>query len=183
MFQGCGRPQLGRRRRSINPKFQINDEIGLFDDVNGGKVGDYQLETGSDNFSFDDSPPAEAGSPIVERTKRGAALPNGNNRELQFESLNFDTQKDALIDNNSNKARRKNNRNRQPSAPVPKRHDDENDENKDPLLDKLVKDIKQKVRDSRKFWSNLPYQICNNEEFSAPTSADANCWNGKGADR
>lgn len=50
-------------------------------------------------------------------------------------------------------------------------------------MDKLVKDIRQKVKDSKKFWSNLPFQICNHEEFSAPPSVDANCWNGSTVDR
>lgn len=50
-------------------------------------------------------------------------------------------------------------------------------------MDKLVKDIRQKVKDSKKFWSNLPFQICNHEEFSAPPSVDANCWNGNTVDR
>lgn len=161
----------------------MNEELGLFDDVTKDKVGEYSVETGSDNFSFDDTP-ADAGHVAADRIKRNANVPNANNRELQFESLKFDSEKETMVDNAAgNKARRKNNRNRQPSMAAAKRRDDENDDNKDPVLDKLVKDIKQKVKDSRKFWSNLPYQICNNEEFSAPTSSDANCWNGNSVDR
>lgn len=167
----------------------MNDELGLFDDVNSDSIGEYSLESGSDNFSFDDGPvddsSVSAGNKqtSLERNKRNAALPNGNSRELQFESLKFDSERDATIDNAAgNKGRRKN-KNRPPSMPSSRRKDEDNEDNKDPILDKLVKDIKQKVRDSRKFWSNLPYQICNNEDFSAPPSSDANCWNGNGVDR
>lgn len=51
-------------------------------------------------------------------------------------------------------------------------------------MDKLVKDIRQKVKDSKKFWSNLPFQICNHEDFSVTTvGVEGNCWNGNTVDR
>ncbi len=50
-------------------------------------------------------------------------------------------------------------------------------------MDKLVKDIRQKVKDSKKFWSNLPFQICNHEDFSVPPGKETNCWNGYTIDR
>lgn len=50
-------------------------------------------------------------------------------------------------------------------------------------MDKLVKDIRQKVKDSKKFWSNLPFQICNHEDFSVPPGIEGNCWNGYTIDR
>lgn len=162
----------------------MNEEGGLFDAVNAENIDEYSLESGADNFSFDDGPAgagASSDSALLDRSKRNAALPNANSRELQFESLTFENEKDAPSDNASGNKRRKN-KNRQPSAPA-RNNNDDSEENKDPLLDKLVKDIRQKVRDSKKFWSNLPYQICNNEEFSAPSSSDANCWNGNGVDR
>lgn len=189
MFHGCGRPQLGRRRRSVNPKFQVNEEVGLFDDVITPNIGEYSLEDGSDNFSFDDEPVDHAQSekklPVapLNRIRRDAAVPASNSREVQFESLKFDTDKDASVDNAAGSTKRRKNKNRQPSAPSTKRKDDDSEENKEPVLDKLVKDIRQKVKDSRKFWSNLPYQICNNEDFAAPSSSDANCWNGNSVDR
>lgn len=51
------------------------------------------------------------------------------------------------------------------------------------VMDKLVKDIRQKVKDSKKFWSNLPFQICNHEDFSVPPGVEGNCWNGYAIDR
>lgn len=166
----------------------MNEEGGLFDDINADHIDEYSVESGADNFSFDDGPGGavassdSALSQSLDRSKRNAVLPNANSRELQFESLTFDSEKDSPSENASgNKGRRKN-KNRQQSAPA-RNNNDDSEENKDPLLDKLVKDIRQKVKDSRKFWSNLPYQVCNNEEFSAPSSSDANCWNGNGVDR
>ncbi|XP_021938701.1 glypican-6 isoform X2 [Zootermopsis nevadensis] len=47
-----------------------------------------------------------------------------------------------------------------------------------PTLDKLVKDIRQKVKDTKQFWSHLPYQICNNDHVAASPSKDDSCWNG-----
>lgn len=46
-----------------------------------------------------------------------------------------------------------------------------------PSLEKLIRDIRQKLRDSKSFWVNLPYQICNDDKVAASTK-DATCWNG-----
>lgn len=50
-------------------------------------------------------------------------------------------------------------------------------------MDKLVKDIRQKVKDSKKFWSNLPFQICSQDDYAVQQYVDTNedkCWNGTG---
>ncbi|XP_024941407.1 glypican-6 isoform X2 [Cephus cinctus] len=76
-----------------------------------------------------------------------------NNQELELESLKFD---------------------QEPSA-----------EDKTPtavMLDKLVKEIRQKVRDSRQFWVYLPYQLCNNG-LVVPPSNTKECWNGTHVDK
>lgn len=46
-------------------------------------------------------------------------------------------------------------------------------------LDRLVKDIKEKVRVAKDFWVQLPYSVCNNEQIAAPPGNDTDCWNGK----
>ncbi|KAK6633201.1 hypothetical protein RUM44_003802 [Polyplax serrata] len=51
-----------------------------------------------------------------------------------------------------------------------------------PTLEKLIRDIKQKAKDSKSFWSNLPYHICNDDKI-AVTSRDAPCWNGTAVGR
>ncbi|XP_053679377.1 glypican-6 [Anopheles nili] len=65
-----------------------------------------------------------------------------------------------------------------------KQTDDEDDHNnRDPMIDRLVKDIRQKVTSSKRFWTQLPYMLCNNEEIAEPPTNDATCWNGTTIDR
>uniref|UniRef100_A0A3Q2IBS9 Glypican 6 n=1 Tax=Equus caballus TaxID=9796 RepID=A0A3Q2IBS9_HORSE len=45
-------------------------------------------------------------------------------------------------------------------------------------LDRLVTDIKEKLKLSKKVWSTLPYTICKDESVTAGTSNDEECWNG-----
>ncbi|XP_069678727.1 uncharacterized protein dlp [Periplaneta americana] len=57
--------------------------------------------------------------------------------------------------------------------------DDQNGQNNFvPTLDKLVKDIKLKIKDTKQFWSHLPYQICNDDHVAASPAKDDSCWNG-----
>ncbi|XP_011304059.1 glypican-6 [Fopius arisanus] len=50
------------------------------------------------------------------------------------------------------------------------------------MLDKLVKEIRQRVRDSRQFWIYLPYQLCN-DGLVVPPSNTKECWNGTHVDK
>uniref|UniRef100_A0A182JSI7 Glypican n=1 Tax=Anopheles christyi TaxID=43041 RepID=A0A182JSI7_9DIPT len=59
---------------------------------------------------------------------------------------------------------------------------DEQD-NHEPMIDRMVKDIRQKVSNSKRFWAQLPYMLCNNEEIAEPPANDASCWNGTTVDR
>nr|XP_055100151.1 glypican-6 [Symphalangus syndactylus] len=45
-------------------------------------------------------------------------------------------------------------------------------------LDRLVTDIKEKLKLSKKVWSALPYTICKDESVTAGTSNEEECWNG-----
>uniref|UniRef100_A0A8D0DRY3 Glypican 6 n=1 Tax=Salvator merianae TaxID=96440 RepID=A0A8D0DRY3_SALMN len=45
-------------------------------------------------------------------------------------------------------------------------------------LDRLVLDIKDKLKLSKKFWSTLPYTICKEERVTAGLSHEEDCWNG-----
>uniref|UniRef100_A0A803W8F4 Glypican 6 n=1 Tax=Ficedula albicollis TaxID=59894 RepID=A0A803W8F4_FICAL len=45
-------------------------------------------------------------------------------------------------------------------------------------LDRLVTDIKEKLKLSKKFWSALPYTICKDERVTAGLSVEEDCWNG-----
>lgn len=76
------------------------------------------------------------------------------------------------LENNGSKNRRKN-KNKRPNEK------NYQEESREPTMDKLIKDIRQKVKDSKKFWSNLPYQMCNNEDLVASSNMDNKCWNAK----
>ncbi|XP_053973744.1 glypican-6 isoform X2 [Hylaeus anthracinus] len=76
-----------------------------------------------------------------------------DNRELKLESLNFD-QETPTEDRASTAA----------------------------ILDNLVKEIRQRVRDSRQFWIYLPYKLCN-DGLVVPPSNTKECWNGTHVDK
>ena len=50
------------------------------------------------------------------------------------------------------------------------------------ILDKLVKEIKQRIRDSRQFWLYLPYKLCS-DGLVVPPSNTHDCWNGTHVDK
>lgn len=50
------------------------------------------------------------------------------------------------------------------------------------MLEKLVKEIRQRIRDSRQFWVYLPYMLCN-EGLVVPPSNTKKCWNGTHVDK
>lgn len=196
IFNGCGKPQLNpkqRKRRSISPKLMLAEKQ-YFDDLSKDSISFIDDESNSNIASLSDY---ENDSPAnrLNRFKRQtvpAQTERANNRDLIFEPLQFDGESDEEIEEeedeslgSSNKGRRKNKNNNRNSGNVASkgRNDDDDEDNKEPPLDKLVKDIRTKIKDSKKFWSNLPYQICNNDEIAASPSNDMNCWNGKGIDR
>lgn len=45
-------------------------------------------------------------------------------------------------------------------------------------LDRLVRDIKEKVQQAKDFWVQLPYTICNGD-IAAQPDLDEDCWNGQ----
>ncbi|XP_058798349.1 glypican-4 [Phymastichus coffea] len=63
------------------------------------------------------------------------------------------------------------------------KEEDELAETSSVFLDKLVKEIKQRVRDSRQFWIYLPYKLCNDEGLAASPSRSHDCWNGTHLDK
>lgn len=46
-------------------------------------------------------------------------------------------------------------------------------------LDRLVRDIKDKVKTAKDFWIQLPYSVCNDEKIAAQPDKDDQCWNGQ----
>ena len=48
-------------------------------------------------------------------------------------------------------------------------------------LDRLVRDIREKIQVTKDFWKGLPHVICN--DIAAPLYEEYNCWNGLGRSR
>ncbi|XP_076435313.1 glypican-6-like [Babylonia areolata] len=46
-------------------------------------------------------------------------------------------------------------------------------------LDRLVRDIKDRVKTAKDFWLQLPYVVCNDDDLAAPPDSDGDCWNGQ----
>ncbi|XP_050514744.1 glypican-6 isoform X1 [Diabrotica virgifera virgifera] len=52
-------------------------------------------------------------------------------------------------------------------------------ENTSSPLEKIITDIKQKIKETKQFWQNLPYQYCNNLSIlNSINSTSSQCWNG-----
>ncbi|XP_012620227.1 glypican-4 [Microcebus murinus] len=50
-------------------------------------------------------------------------------------------------------------------------------------LDRLVTDVKEKLKQAKKFWSSLPTNVCNDDRMAAGNGNEDDCWNGKGKSR
>lgn len=171
----------------MSPKLLISEKR-YFDDIGVNSKSD-----SLDNFSFDDDVPSQHAfvkrSNGLDRYKRDTntdhanTMPN-NNQEVYFDQVQFDAASDE-DNHSSNKQRRKNKNNNRNNGGLNtgRVRNEDNDDHQEPPLDRLIRDIRAKVRDSKKFWSNLPYQICNNDEIAASPSNEVNCWNGNKIDR
>lgn len=189
-----------RQRRSVSPRLLLANDISAihkryFDDISDKNSADVS----TDSFSFIEDEvhsngaslsDYESDSSMQKMTRSRRQVPaqteRANNRDIIYEPFQFDGEPDEDVSSSTNKGRKKNkNNNRNGGANVGSRgrNDDDMDDNKEAPLDKLVKDIRTKIKDSKKFWSNLPYQICNNEDVAASPSNDMNCWNGNRIDR
>lgn len=187
IFDGCGKPQLKpkRRRRAINPKLLA--EKRYYDDVDS--------KDSLDTFTFVNALPSQyvlGKRTQTNRYRRDTSTEHvdTSNQEVYFDQVQFDaaSDEDNLGPNKSNRRKNKNNNRNNGggggmNAGSRQRGNDDNDDNKEPPLDRLIRDIRAKIKDSKKFWSNLPYQICNNDEIAASPSNDVNCWNGNAIDR
>lgn len=162
VFQGCGRPLLGRRRRAAaDPQHQDDDFL----------------------FLDGDTPAEELGEMIERRRQSRSADPEPNKEIRDFEPVHFSSENYANNDQaggDSGNSRSGSGRPAKNRARGGKNRMDY-DINMEPTLDKLIKDIRQRVRETKKLWSNLPLQVCNHEEFNLGSAATAQqkCWNGK----
>ncbi|XP_015195798.1 glypican-2 [Lepisosteus oculatus] len=50
-------------------------------------------------------------------------------------------------------------------------------------LDRLVADLKERLRPMKRFWVTLPHTLCNDEKMAADVTNEEKCWNGQGRGR
>ncbi|XP_027693820.1 glypican-4 [Vombatus ursinus] len=50
-------------------------------------------------------------------------------------------------------------------------------------LDRLVTDVKEKLKQAKKFWSSLPSTMCNDEKMAPEHISEDECWNGNAKSR
>lgn len=122
------------------------------------------------------------GRPVLGRRRRRAA-PRRNHKEIDdSKSLSFEE---------PHEERRSRIRDQDEDPFVDEGHEDhdvdhdlgdDKDGSSSVSLDKLVKEIKQRIRDSRQFWLYLPYKLCN-DGLVVPPSNTNDCWNGTHVDK
>ncbi|KAH8364527.1 hypothetical protein KR084_007556, partial [Drosophila pseudotakahashii] len=179
VFQGCGRPKLKKMKRSISPKLQgvqvLNakrpveaDTLDIDDTLDEAIVLRERraAEPGSQESSGQQSQEQGAGKGANGGGSGGGGGGGGNNRRQQQRRK-------------QQQQRRKQQNNRDDND------DDENESGggREPILDRIVRDIRQRVKDYKKFWSNLPHSVCSNEDIASSSDVDGMCWNGHTIDR
>ncbi|XP_050087549.1 glypican-4 [Anopheles aquasalis] len=213
IFQGCGQPALGRMRRSVDGETLlgangIEDHPHLITALKRQLPVLSLIADASDadsQFTFDEDDGAEDSSDVTEesdkriskRSAGGSGAGDSTSRELKYEPLQFSDGDVQFTNSNgpplipalspsgnadSNGGGGRANRRKHKNGRKPNAEQDEQD-NQEPMIDRLVKDIRQKVRDSKRFWAQLPYMLCNNEDIAEQDQNDASCWNGTAVDR
>lgn len=153
---GCGQPKLGRTRRSY-PALNSNSDLFIDDE--------------QDDESYERT--KRAADPVNQENRR-------NNQEIKVEPFKF-PRNDNFQGNRGTPNRARSSTSSSSSNRNSPRYS--NGSNKgESALDKLVKEIRQKVKDTKKFWSNLPYTACNSDEFPTAGNSDS-CWNGQTVNR
>ncbi|XP_068158538.1 glypican-4 [Drosophila tropicalis] len=186
VFQGCGRPTLGRTQRSVPAKLRRS------------LVQEHPVENSSEADTLDiDATLDEA---IVLRDRRAA---EPGSQELQQQSQEQSNNNDGngaasggggaggsgSGGRRQQQQRRKQQQQRRKQQNNNRRDNDDGENNgggggaREPILDRIVRDIRQRVKDYKKFWSNLPSSTCSNEDIASSSDVDGMCWNGHTIDR
>ncbi|KAH8370001.1 hypothetical protein KR093_001813 [Drosophila rubida] len=178
VFQGCGRPTLRRAKRSVDPKLML-----VVQELHAANTPE------ADTLDID----ATLDEAMVLRERR-AADP-GSQESTSPQSQEQGVTQSGNGNGNGNgggsgnrrqQQRRKQQRRKQQQQNRNDNDDDDGDNmggSREPILDKIVRDIRQRVKDYKKFWSNLPHSICSNEDIAASSDVDGMCWNGHTIDR
>ncbi|XP_052866854.1 glypican-6 [Anopheles cruzii] len=234
IFHGCGKPSLGRMRRSSEPSGaavpsvfadphphlltahnpprpdQVLPLVEQRDRRSVAPAADEESSDSDSQFTFEEEGEDNGGDnkdaageeeKHVNKRSTGSGAADSTSQELKYEPLQFSDGDVQFTNSNGppmgglpnhhpagdasggggggsgRPSRRKNKNGRKPST-----EQDEQD-NQEPMIDRLVKDIRQKVRDSKRFWAQLPYMLCSNEEIAEQKINEDTCWNGTAIDR
>lgn len=153
VFKGCGDPVLGRRSQADRIKKSTSHEDGT---SFGSTMNLHEVD--SDLYIQ------------TNRTRRSVDAEQNDN---------YDSSEQIVPPTQVQRTQRDRRKNKKKGNGNKKGLDKDDDSFKEPSLDKIVKDIKLKIKDLKKFWSNLPYQLCNIGELaSVPPGSNETCWNG-----
>ncbi|KAH8259762.1 hypothetical protein KR026_010063, partial [Drosophila bipectinata] len=179
VFQGCGRPKLKKMKRSISPKMQ------------GVQVLHAQSPVEADTLDID----ATLDEAIVLRERRAAepGSQDASGQQSQEQGVgkggNGGGNGGGGGGGNNRRQQQRRKQQQQRRKQQSNRNDNDDDENesggggREPILDRIVRDIRQRVKDYKKFWSNLPHSVCSNEDIASSSDVDGMCWNGHTIDR
>ncbi|KRK01891.1 glypican-6 isoform X1 [Drosophila yakuba] len=175
VFQGCGRPKLKKMKRSISPKLQ------------GVQVLNAKSPVEADTLDIDDT----LDEAIVLRERRAAEPGSQESSAQQSQEQGVGKGGNGGGGGGGNNRRQQQRRKQQQQRRKQQNNRDENDDDdnegggggREPILDRIVRDIRQRVKDYKKFWSNLPHSVCSNEDIASSSDVDGMCWNGHTIDR
>lgn len=162
-------PKLGRQRRAV-PLYNSNADLFIDD----GEEEVEQQPQQPQLYSYRNRRAADPGNQDNNRSNR-------NNQEIEYEPIKFSHNNNYQGNRGGNRARVSSGNRSNPRGSSFVNGNGKSD-SRESALDKLVKEIRQKVKDTKKFWSNLPYTVCNHDDF-APTHNADNCWNGNTVNR
>ncbi|XP_017040406.2 LOW QUALITY PROTEIN: glypican-6 [Drosophila ficusphila] len=177
VFQGCGRPKLKKMKRSISPKMQ------------GVQVLNAKSPVEADTLDID----ATLDEAMVLRERRAAepGSQDSSGQQSQEQGVGKGGNGGGGGGGGGNNRRQQQRRKQQQQRRKQQNNRDDNDDDdnesggggREPILDKIVRDIRQRVKDYKKFWSNLPHSVCSNEDIASSSDVDGMCWNGHTIDR
>lgn len=174
VFQGCGRPKLKKMKRSISPKLQ------------GVQILNARSPVEADTLDIDET----LDEAIVLRERRAAEPGSQETSAQQSQEQGVGKSGNGGGGGGGNNRRQQQRRKQQQQRRKQQNNRDDNDDDdnesgggREPILDRIVRDIRQRVKDYKKFWSNLPHSVCSNEDIASSSDVDGMCWNGHTIDR
>ncbi|EDW25215.1 GL16644 [Drosophila persimilis] len=199
VFQGCGRPTLRRAKRSVHPKLQAVQELHVESPAEADTLDiDATLDEAIVLRERRAAEPGSQESSVSQQSQEQGVGKNGGNNGGAGGGGGGGGGSGGGGGggggaggggNNRRQQERRKQQQQQRRKQQNNRNDNDDDENesggggREPILDRIVRDIRQRVKEYKKFWSNLPHSICSNEDIAASSDVDVLCWNGHTIDR